>query len=107
MKLYGGVEAGGTKFVCLLGSGPEDIRAEVRFPTTDPETTLQRTIDFFTENVRGDKSPGYLAAIGVASFGPVDLDAQSPTFVTSPTPPKWAGRTRTWRGGCALRWVCR
>ncbi|HCS55796.1 MAG TPA: fructokinase, partial [Planctomycetaceae bacterium] len=45
--LYGGIEAGGTKFVCAVGSGPGEIEAIERFPTTTPEETLQRTIDFF------------------------------------------------------------
>ena len=39
MNLYGGIEAGGTKFVCAVGSGPDDIRAETRFPTTTPAET--------------------------------------------------------------------
>ncbi len=37
--LVGGIEAGGTKYVCSVGSGPEDLRAETRFPTTTPEET--------------------------------------------------------------------
>ena len=39
-QLFGGVEAGGTKFVCAVGTGPDDIRAEARFPTTTPAETL-------------------------------------------------------------------
>ncbi len=61
MSLYGGVEAGGTKFVCVVAGGPGDIREEVRFPTTTPEETLSRTIKFFAnymknndEKARGD-----------------------------------------------------
>jgi fructokinase len=45
--LIGGIEAGGTKFVCSVGSGPEDLQAETRFPTTTPEETLARAIAFF------------------------------------------------------------
>jgi fructokinase len=84
--LFGGIEAGGTKFVCAVGSGPNDIRAEVRFPTTTPGATLGRAIDFFQSQALG------LAAIGVACFGPVDLDPVSPTFglITSTLKPGWA-----------------
>jgi fructokinase len=85
-RLYGGIEAGGTKFVCAVGSGPDDVRAEVRFPTTIPEETIGQAIDFF----RGQKAD--LAAIGIASFGPVDPDPESPTFghITSTPKPGWA-----------------
>ncbi len=84
-RLYGGVEAGGTKFVCAVGSGPHDIRAETRFPTTTPEETLGRAIDFF----RGYQAD--LAGLGVASFGPVDPNPASPTFgyVTTTPKPGW------------------
>ena len=72
--LVGGVEAGGTKFVCAIGSGPDDIRAEVKFPTDDPEATLGKTIEFFKEQ----KSRGLgVDAIGIGSFGPVDPDPLS------------------------------
>ena len=43
MKAYGGLEAGGTKFVCLIGSDPDHILAEERFPTTTPAETRKRT----------------------------------------------------------------
>ena len=72
-QLFGGVEAGGTKFVCAVGTGPDDIRAETRFPTTTPTETLGRTIEFFRQH------PG-LAAIGVAAFGPLDLRRDSLTY---------------------------
>ena len=44
MALYGGIEAGGTKFVCAVGNGPDDIRDEIRFPTTAPDETLALAI---------------------------------------------------------------
>jgi len=87
--LFGAIEAGGTKFVCLVGSGPEDIRAETRFPTTTPEATLRNALEFLrAEQVR----QGELAAVGIASFGPVDLQPHSPTcgFITSTPKPGWA-----------------
>jgi len=86
--LYGGIEAGGTKFVCAVGTGPDDLSAETRFPTTTPAETIGRAIAFFQEQHR--KRP--LAAIGIGSFGPVDLKPTSPTFgyITSTSKPGWA-----------------
>ena len=46
-RLFGGVEAGGTKFVCVVGTGPEDIRGEARFPTAGPAETLGEVLRFF------------------------------------------------------------
>lgn len=87
--LYGGIEAGGTKFVCCVGTGPDDLRAEVRIPTTTPEETLGRSVDFFREQA-GEHG---LTALGVACFGPVDLDRSSATYGHVTTTPKrgWAG----------------
>lgn len=84
-KLYGGVETGGTWCVCAIGSGPEEIAAEEQFPTTRPEETLERIVEFF----RG--APGRLEAIGIGSFGPVDLAPDSPTwgYVTTTPKPNW------------------
>ena len=89
MALYGGIEAGGTKFVCAVGSGPEDIRATLKYSTTHPEETIQRAIDFFHEE---QVEHGSLAAIGVAAFGPLDPRPGSPTFgyITSTPKPGWA-----------------
>jgi len=85
MKLYGGIEAGGTKFVCTVGTGPDDIRAEARFSTTTPKETLQQAIDFF-------KGQDQVDAIGIGSFGPIDPNPKSPTFGYVTTTPKkgWA-----------------
>ncbi len=85
MDYYGGIEAGGTKFVCMVGSGPQEIQAETRFPTTTPAETIGRAIEFFRRH-----QP--LKALGVACFGPVDLDTASPTygFITTTPKPGWA-----------------
>src|SRR5512138_2427445 len=85
--LYGGIEAGGTKFICAIGSGPESITHEARISTTTPERTLRGVVDFFRPAVQ-DSS---IRAIGVACFGPVDLDPRSPTYgyITSTTKPGW------------------
>ncbi|HLF28478.1 MAG TPA: ROK family protein [Anaerolineae bacterium] len=88
MNLYGGIEAGGTKFVCAVAAGPHDLRAETRFPTTDPAETINRAVTFFKPIVQ--ETP--LAAIGLGSFGPVDLAPNSPTygFITTTPKPGWA-----------------
>jgi fructokinase len=88
MPLWGGIEAGGTKFVCAVGAGPDDLRAEVRFPTTTPEASVGRAIEFFQQ--QHEKEP--LAAVGIASFGPVDPNPDSPTFgyITTTPKPGWA-----------------
>jgi fructokinase len=87
-ELVGGIEAGGTKFVCTVASGPDDIRANVRFPTTTPDETIGRAIAFFLDQQR---KHGELAAIGIGSFGPIDLGTQSPTrgYITSTPKPGW------------------
>ena len=81
MVLYGGIEAGGTKFVCTVGTGPDDIRAESRFLTSTPEETIQQAIVFFKEQDQVD-------AIGIGSFGPIDPKPKSPTFGYITTTPK-------------------
>ena len=88
MNLCGGIEAGGTKFVCMVGSGPDNIQAEARFPTTSPAETIGRAAAFFKEQAQ----KAAIAAIGVGSFGPVDLDLASPTFgfITTTPKPGWA-----------------
>ena len=87
MTLFGGIEAGGTKFVCTVGTGPDDLRDVHRFPTTTPEETLSRAIAFF------EAQPEPISALGIGSFGPVDVDASSSTYgyVTTTPKPGWAG----------------
>ena len=87
-KLYGGIEAGGTKFVCVVASGPGQVVDEIRFMTTTPEETLGRAIQFFRPFVDSDQ----VGAIGVGAFGPLDLNPKSPTYgFITPTPkPGWS-----------------
>ncbi|MFL5955699.1 MAG: ROK family protein [Gaiellaceae bacterium] len=63
---YGGIEAGGTKWVCAIGAGPDDLRDFVTIPTTTPEETIGRAAEFFSRD-------GKVAALGVGSFGPIDV----------------------------------
>lgn len=87
--LVAGVELGGTKVVCLLASGPGDIREQVRIPTTTPDETLAG-IAVVLERWRS--GPGF-AALGVASFGPLELDDRSPRFgqIIATPKPGWTG----------------
>ncbi len=88
MTLYGGIEGGGTKFVCAVGTPGGEVLAETRYPTTSPDETLARAVDFLKGEVQ---ALGPLASIGVASFGPLDPRAGSPSFGRIlPTPkPGW------------------
>jgi len=88
--LLAGVELGGTKVACLVGTGPRDIRAEIRIPTTGPAETLARVGDALA---RAADRLGPLGALGVCCFGPVDPDPASPTFghVTTTPKPGWQG----------------
>jgi fructokinase len=85
VDLYGGIEGGGTKFVCAYGTGPGDIRDEIRYPTSTPEDAIDRAIEFF-RGVDG------LRAVGIASFGPLDPNPKSVTwgYVTTTPKPGWA-----------------
>lgn len=82
---YGGIEAGGTKWVCAIGTGPDDLRDIVTFPTTTPEETIARAADFFANG-------SSVAAVGIGSFGPIDIRRNSPTWGHITTTPKagWA-----------------
>lgn len=87
--LCGAVEAGGTKFLCMVGTGPGDMREQARLSTLSPEVTLREMLDFFRNAAARH---GQLDAIGIASFGPIDLHLDSPTYgyITSTPKPGWA-----------------
>ncbi len=86
--LYGGIEAGGTKFVCAVGTGPDHIVAQTRFPTTEADENFAQSIAFFREQ---QAAHGPLAALGIGSFGPVDPVPASPTwgYITLSPKPGW------------------
>ena len=83
--LLAGVELGGTKCICILGTGPDDIRARVTVPTLDPDTTLD-SIAAVIQKWR--EQAGAPVALGVASFGPIDLRRGSPTYGCMGATPK-------------------
>ncbi|MGZ2411081.1 fructokinase [Sphingomonas sp. F9_3S_D5_B_2] len=87
--IYAGVELGGTKCVATLARGPDGVIARETIATTSPDETLGRIADVLRQWQSGE---GF-AALGVASFGPVDLDERSPDYghITSTPKPGWAG----------------
>ncbi len=86
--LIAAIEAGGTKFVCAVGTGPNDLRDITRIATTTPEETLAGVTRFLS-TMKSKHGP--FAAIGVGSFGPIDLDRNSETYgyITSTPKPGW------------------
>ena len=88
--LLGGVELGGTKCVCIIGSGPEDVRDHVSIPTGERDSTLAR-INSVLDGWQAKHGP--IEALGLASFGPLDLRPDSRRFghITSTVKPGWEG----------------
>lgn len=87
--IFAGVELGGTKCVCTLARDAESILEQVTVPTTSPEETLAAIEDRLVEWHNRDR----IAALGIGSFGPIDLDRSSASYGAITTTPKhgWAG----------------
>jgi fructokinase len=88
VKTYAGVELGGTKCVAILARGPDDIAARETVPTTSPDETLGQ-LEQILSRWRSDE----FAALGIGSFGPLELDRRSPEYgrITSTPKPGWRG----------------
>jgi fructokinase len=86
-KLCGAIEAGGTKIVCIVGCGPQQIEAQDRIQTTTPDETLDKVVQFFKPYT----NTKIINAIGVGCFGPLDLNPDSKTFgyITTTPKPGW------------------
>ncbi|MEO3944507.1 ROK family protein [Gorillibacterium sp. CAU 1737] len=82
---FGAIEAGGTKFVCGIGNENGVIEERISIPTEMPEKTIPQVIEYFKDK--------QVAAIGIGSFGPIDIDKNSPTYghVTTTPKPGWNG----------------
>jgi fructokinase len=87
--VYGAIEAGGTKFVCAVGEDVRRIRARDIFPTTTPAQTLGRVAVFFRDAMLAH---GRIQAIGIGSFGPIDIHRGSPHYGRIGNTPKLAWR---------------
>ncbi|TML46032.1 MAG: ROK family protein [Actinobacteria bacterium] len=85
MTVYGGIEAGGSKWECAIGTGPNDLRATATLPTTTPAETIDGAVAFFERE-------GPVDAVGIGSFGPLDGNPASPTwgYITTTPKPGWA-----------------
>jgi len=75
--LFAGIEAGGTKFNCVIGTAPDDVWVSDRIPTTTPDETLVKVNNFFNNACR---QYGAFKALGLACFGPLDLDQNSDSY---------------------------
>lgn len=87
--ILGGIEAGGSKFVCVVSRGSREILSGVRFPTTTPAETLGQVVEYFRE---ARARLGEIAAFGIASFGPFEIDPASPRWghLLRTPKPDWA-----------------
>ncbi|MBO1304691.1 ROK family protein [Enterococcus sp. 669A] len=82
--MYGAIEAGGTKFVCAIGTSELEILERESFPTTTPVETMALVVEFFK------KHQAQLESIGVGSFGPIDIHRDSKTYGYITSTPKLA-----------------
>ena len=85
IKIYGALEAGGTKMVCAIIDDLGNIREKVTIPTTSPEETTNKMLEFFKKFE--------ICALGIGTFGPIDLNPKSPTYGSILNTPKLA-----WKG---------
>lgn len=90
VSLVGSIEAGGTKFVCGVGDGRTGSRMTTRIATRFPDETLAEVLAFFGD---AEQRLGPIAAFGVGSFGPVDLDPNSGRHgeILATPKPGWRG----------------
>jgi len=85
-KWFAGIEAGGTKFNCMIAKDPHQILAESQFPTLAPDVTIRRVCSFLKEQI--DRKGIQLERIGLGCFGPLDLNPASPSFGSITSTPK-------------------
>ena len=83
-NMLGAIEAGGTKFVCAVGDEKANIVDRIQIPTTVPEKTIPQVVEFFNKY--------NIEAIGIGSFGPIDVNRESSTFGHITSTPKTAWR---------------
>ena len=78
--LLGSMEAGGTKMVLCIGDEEQHIFERETISTTSPEETMEKILAFF-------QGKG-IRALGIGSFGPLDLNRRSSTYGYITTTPK-------------------
>ncbi|AUX11099.1 fructokinase/branched chain amino acid--2-keto-4-methylthiobutyrate aminotransferase [Latilactobacillus sakei] len=81
--LLGSIEAGGTKFVCAIGNDDYQVKDKIQIPTTTPAETLGKVVDYFKQFE--------IDALGIATFGPIEVRTTSPKYgyITSTPKPGW------------------
>ena len=89
LDVYAAIEAGGTKFVCALGTADGSLLERTRFATRDPHTTLTEALAFFDAASQRIGAP---RALGIASFGPLGLDPRRDDYGRLLRTPKLAWR---------------
>jgi fructokinase len=87
--LFGCIEAGGTKFVVGIATAPDDVRETSIIPTTTPHETIVAAVTWLKA---ATQRHGILSSVGIASFGPAELDRASPNwgYITETTKPGWS-----------------
>lgn len=86
MKLFAGIEAGGTKFICAVGNGEGELYDRITIPTTTPEETLPQIVEF----LKRLKDSHKIVAMGIGSFGPIDTHIKSAQYGYITSTPKTA-----------------
>lgn len=86
--LNAAIEAGGTKIMCAVGTGPDDLREVTRIPTTDPQTTLEAVAAALES---AQQKHGRIHSIGIGTFGPAGVDPRAPDYgwITTTPKPGW------------------
>lgn len=85
LPLVGAIEGGGTKFVCAVGRSAVQILDRITIPTTDAATTLAACVQYFQQMTH---KHGHIAALGLASFGPLQLRRNAPDYGCLQSTPK-------------------
>ena len=94
--MFGAIEAGGTKFVCAVSDENFTIKERVSIPTTTPEETMTEVFSFFDQYE--------LTAIGIGSFGPIDVNKESDTYGYITSTPKAAWKFYDFLGSVKNRY---
>lgn len=94
--MFGAIEAGGTKFVCAVSDENFTIKERVSIPTTTPEETMTEVFSFFDQYE--------LTAIGIGSFGPIDVNKESDTYGYITSTPKTAWKFYDFLGSVKNRY---
>lgn len=94
--LVGAIEAGGTKFVCAIGDKENQVIERVSFPTTTPDETLKHVFAFFDKHE--------VEAIGIGSFGPIEVNEASDKYGYILSTPKLAWKDFDFIGAMKARY---